>query len=135
MSRCKALLLAAIVGLAVSDTAPVWAGDRLLLTTPGTRGSSAHYARPGDLAVDRRSGYAKDYQLNRRNSYGQPSRVLSAPLDVGATPFERLGRNAEQNEVDIRSRPADPSALAQPSKPYDPSRAPSNQATPPPSSR
>ena len=110
-------------------------GDRLFLTSPGGAGRSAHYAPLRDLSLDRRSGYAKHYPLDRRSGYGQPSRILGAPLDVGETPFERLGRNAEQNEVDVRSRPSGSEAASRPYDPYDPSRPPSAQRTPPPRSR
>ena len=102
-------------------------GNRLFLTSPGGAGRSAHYAPLRDLSLDRRSGYAKHYSLDRRSGYGQPSRILGTPLDVGETPFERLGRNAEQNEVDVRSRPSGPEAASRPNDPYDPSRPPSAQ--------
>ena len=102
-------------------------GDRLYLTSPGGAGRSAHYAPLRDLSLDRRSGYAKHYSLDWRSGYGHPSRILGAPLDVGETPFERLGRNAEQNEVDVRSRRSGPEATSRPYHPYDPSRPPSAQ--------
>ncbi len=102
-------------------------GDRLFLTSPGGAGRSAHYAPLRELSLDRRSGYAKHYSLDWRSGYGQPSRILGAPLDVGETPFERLGRNAEQNEVDERSRRSGSEAASRPYHPYDPSRPPSAQ--------
>ncbi len=90
------LALAPIAVLVLGATAflPLAAaggGDRLFLTSPGGAGHGAHYAPLRDLSLDRRSGY------------GQPSRVLGAPLDVGETPFERLGRNAGQNGDSIRN--------------------------------
>ncbi len=101
--------------------------DRLFLTSPGGAGRSAHYAPLRNLSLDHRSGYAKHYSLDWRSGYGHPSRILGAPLDVGETPFERLGRNAEQNEVDVRSRRSGPEATSRPYHPYDPSRPPSAQ--------
>ena len=102
-------------------------GDRLYLTSPGGGGRSAHYAPLRDLSLDRRSGYAKHYSLDWRSGYGQPSRILGNPLDVGESPFERLGRNAEQNQVDVRSRPSGPEAASRPNIPYDPNRPPGAQ--------
>ena len=123
-----ALIAAFVLGpMAFLPAAEAGDGDRLFLTSPGGAGRSAHYAPLRDLSLDRRSGYAKHYPLDRRSGYGQPSRILGAPLDVGETPFERLGRNAEQNEVDVRSRPSGPEAASRPNDPYDPSRPPSAQ--------
>ena len=85
-----ALGCAAIVALAALAFAfQVRAGEGLYLTAPNASGAGAHYERLERLGLDRRSGYNSHVPLDRRAGYGQPSRILGAPLDLGPSYDDR----------------------------------------------
>ncbi len=85
-----ALGCAAIVALAaLASASQVRAGEGLYLTAPNASGAGAHYERLDRLRLDRRSGYNSHYPLDRRAGYGQPSRILGAPLDLGPSYDDR----------------------------------------------
>ncbi len=85
---CAAMLaLAALAALALGAQAS--AGEGLALTAPNASGAGAHYERLERLGLDRRSGYNARVLLDRRAGYGQPSRILGAPLDLGPSYDDR----------------------------------------------
>ncbi len=82
---CAAMLTLA----ALAPGSPASAGEGLALTAPNAFGAGAHYERLERLRLDRRSGYNSHYPLDRRAGYGQPSRILGAPLDPGPSYDDR----------------------------------------------
>ncbi len=130
-----ALGCAAIVALAaLASASQVRAGEGLYLTAPGASGAGAHYERLERLGLDRRSGYNSHYPLDRRAGYGQPSRILGAPMDLGPSYDDRPpGRTrVPAPGTGSVSGPAAPPPSATPAGPgpADPGEAPAAGGAP-----
>ena len=111
---CAAMLaLAALAALALGAQAS--AGEGLALTAPNASGAGAHYERLERLGLDRRSGYNSHYPLDRRAGYGQPSRILGAPLDLGPSYDDRPpGRTRVRDAVPAPGTDSVPGPTAPP---------------------
>ncbi len=130
---CAAMLaLAALAALASGTQAS--AGEGLALTAPNASGAGAHYERLERLRLDRRSGYNAHIPLDRRAGYGQPSRILGAPLDLGPSYDDRPpGRTrvpAPGTGSESTQAAPPPSAAPIGPGPADPREAPAAGAAP-----
>ena len=111
---CAAMLTLA----ALAPGSPASAGEGLALTAPNAFGAGAHYERLERLRLDRRSGYNAHIPLDRRAGYGQPSRILGAPLDPGPSYDDRRPGRARVRDslpaagTDSVSSPAPPPSAA-----------------------